>query len=219
LRVLHDASFSDVSLDNASDTAGVLAPLLPQVSAYLEAGSPEEALAALSRFRVLCALRDGDTGVSGLNEAIERWLQQRGVSVTGWYHRRPILVTANDSALQLYNGDVGCTWVSEGVPLVYFPQSDGGVRAVPPSRLPAHDTAWAMTVHKSQGSEFDHVRLVLPDTDTRILTRELLYTGITRARERVSLVGSADMVRMATLRTVARASGLVELLSRGEPLR
>jgi hypothetical protein len=90
--------------------------------------------------------------------------------------------------------------------------ADGGSRAIAPSRLPAHETAWAMTVHKSQGSEFDHVRLVLPDVDTRILTRELLYTGITRARERVTIVGTAATVRLATSRTVARASGLVDRL-------
>jgi exodeoxyribonuclease V alpha subunit len=84
---------------------------------------------------------------------------------------------------------------------------------LPPARLPAHETAWAMTVHKSQGSEFDHVRLVLPAADNRLLTRELLYTGVTRARQSVSIVGSAEIIRTATQRTVARASGLVALLS------
>jgi exodeoxyribonuclease V alpha subunit len=213
LRVLQDGAHDDVALDAPSTIDGVLAPLMPQIQAYLDASSPQEALAAQARFRVLCALRDGDTGVSGVNDAMERWLRQRGVSVTGWYHHRPILITANDPAVRLFNGDVGTTWVEDGVPLVYFPLAGGGVRAVPPSRLPAHETAWAMTVHKAQGSEFDHVRLVLPEADTRILTRELLYTGITRARERVSIVGTPEMVRVATERSVARSSGLVEQLN------
>jgi exodeoxyribonuclease V alpha subunit len=212
LRVLQDGAHEDVALDAPSSIDGVLAPLMPQMQAYLDASTPQEALVAQARFRVLCALRDGETGVSGVNDAMERWLRQRGVSVTGWYHHRPILVTANDPALRLFNGDVGTTWLENGVPLVYFPVAGGGVRAVPPSRLPAHETAWAMTVHKAQGSEFDHVRLVLPEADTRILTRELLYTGITRARERVSIVGTPEMVRVATQRSVARSSGLVEQL-------
>jgi exodeoxyribonuclease V alpha subunit len=210
--VLRETAYHDIALDAPSSIEGLLAPLMPQIEAYLNATSPQEALAALARFRVLCALRDGDTGVSGVNDAMERWLLRRGIPVTGWYHHRPILISANDPALRLFNGDVGTTWVADGVPMVYFPVSGGGVRAVPPSRLPSCETAWAMTVHKSQGSEFDHVRLVLPETDTRILTRELLYTGITRARERVSIVATPEMVRLATQRSVARSSGLVERL-------
>lgn len=212
LHVLHDTTHQDVALDPPSDTQGVLAPLLPQITRYLQATSPADALTSLSQFRLLCALRDGESGVTGLNEAMERWLVRQGVVATGWYHLRPVLITANDTTLRLFNGDVGSTWVHDGVPMVCFPLANGGIRVVPPARLPAHETAWAMTVHKSQGSEFDHVRLVLPDTDTRILTRELLYTGITRARERVSLVGTPEMIRLATQRSVARASGLVERL-------
>lgn len=212
LRVLDDATYDDVSLDAPGSVAALLAPILPQLTEYLHATTPEAALGALARFRVLCALRDGETGVAGVNSAIERWLSQQGYVVNGWYDHRPVLITANDPSLRLFNGDVGSTLAVDGVPYVHFPLADGGSRAIAPSRLPAHETAWAMTVHKSQGSEFDHVRLVLPDADTRILTRELLYTGITRARERVTIVGTAAMVRLATSRTVARASGLVDRL-------
>jgi exodeoxyribonuclease V alpha subunit len=201
-----------VALDSPGSVAALLAPILPQLTDYLQATSPAAALGALARFRVLCALRDGDAGVAGINNAIERWLAQQGYVVNGWYDHRPVLITANDPSLRLFNGDVGSTLAVDGVPYVHFPLADGGSRAIAPSRLPAHETAWAMTVHKSQGSEFDHVRLVLPDVDTRILTRELLYTGITRARERVTIVGTAATVRLATSRTVARASGLVDRL-------
>jgi exodeoxyribonuclease V alpha subunit len=212
LRVLDDASFDDVALDPPGSVAELLAPLVPHISAYQRATSPQAALDALSRFRILCALRDGETGVAGINSAVERWWSQQGYAVEGWYDYRPVLITANDPSLRLFNGDVGSTLAVDGVPYVHFPLADGGSRAIAPSRLPAHETAWAMTVHKSQGSEFDHVRLVLPDVDTRILTRELLYTGITRARERVTMVGTAAIIRLATSRTVARASGLVDRL-------
>lgn len=224
LAVLADDGFTDVALDHGHGTgdngaggqwaARLLAPVMPQLDEYLEATDAESALMALSRFRILCALRDGDTGVSGLNATVERWLAPRGKRVDGWYDHRPVLVTANDPGMRLFNGDVGMTLAVDGVPMVHFPLPGGGVRTLAPSRLPAHETAWAMTVHKAQGSEFDHVRFVLPTTDSRILTRELLYTGITRAKERVSIMGTPELVRLATSRTVVRASGLVDQLTR-----
>jgi exodeoxyribonuclease V alpha subunit len=223
LAVLADETYGEVALDpwpapgdRGVDTAWadqLLAPLLPEIEAYLQANDAASGLAALARFRVLCALREGDTGVTGLNAQIERWLKGRGHRVDGWYDHRPVLITANDAGMRLFNGDVGMTMAIDGVPMVHFPLPAGGVRALPPSRLPAHETAWAMTVHKAQGSEFDHVRFVLPASDSRILTRELLYTGITRAKERVTIVGSPDIVRLATGRSVVRASGLIDRLA------
>ncbi|HEU5174333.1 MAG TPA: ATP-binding domain-containing protein, partial [Gemmatimonadaceae bacterium] len=148
-----------------------------------------------------------------LNDAIERWLRQRrSVARSQWYDRRPVLVTANDHGTGLYNGDVGVTFHESGHPLVYFPVRDG-VRGFAPARVPAHATAWAMTVHKSQGSEFDRVLLMLPEDDSRVLTRELLYTGVTRARKAVTLFGSPAIIRAATARTTVRASGLAARLS------
>jgi exodeoxyribonuclease V alpha subunit len=213
LAALAPGAFSHVAWSAARGTSvsALLEPVRAPLDAYLASERPAEALAALGRFRVLTALRDGDAGVSGLNAAIERWLRQRGVSTGGWYQYRPVLITQNDPATQLFNGDVGCTIVRDGEPLVYFAGPDGP-RGIAPSRLPAHDTAWSMTVHKAQGSEFDHVLLVLPDVDTRLLTRELLYTGITRARESVTLVGSEALLRVALARGVERASGLSERL-------
>ncbi|GAB1343900.1 exodeoxyribonuclease V subunit alpha [Gemmatimonas sp.] len=225
LAALSDAAYPDVTLRSWSGerVAGgswarraelLLGPLQSQVDQFLSATEPDAALVALTRFRVLCALRDGETGVTGLNALIEQWLDSRGVRTDGWYDHRPVLITANDAGLQLFNGDVGVTLAVQGVPMVHFPRPDGGVRSLAPSRLTAHETAWAMTVHKAQGSEFDHVQLVLPLSDSRLLTRELLYTGITRAKESVSVLGTLDIIRLATQRTVARASGLVDHLSR-----
>lgn len=213
LVVLDDAAHPEVSRQEpGGNGADVLAGIRPLVEAYLETTEPALALAALARFRVLCALRDGDAGVTGLNALVEQWLQRRGDPVTGWYDHRPVLITANDPGTALFNGDVGTTLAVDGVPMVHFPVPGGGVRSFTPSRLPAYETAWAMTVHKSQGSEFDHVVLVLPDSDTRVLTRELLYTGITRARRAVTVIASPDTLLRGASRTVARSSGLVDRL-------
>ena len=213
LAVLRDPAVTDATLvPTATSITTLIAPLREALDAYLASSTPAEALTALSRFRLLCALRDGDTGVTGLNARLERWLQARGLPVSGWYDHRPVLITANDAGTQLFNGDVGTTLAVDGVPMVHFPVSGGGFRSLTPSRLPAHETAWAMTVHKSQGSEFDHVLLVLPDTDSRILTRELIYTGITRAKQSVTISGSADLLAAAIGRGVQRASGLHQLL-------
>lgn len=204
------------ALDSRASVAAIeslLGPLRSHVEEYLSADTPSTALSMLARFRLLCAMREGDTGVTGLNALVEQWLGARARRVEGWYDHRPVLITANDPGVRLFNGDVGVTLAVDGVPLVHFPTADGGVRSLPPVRLPAHETAWAMTIHKSQGSEFDHVRVVLPTVDNRLLTRELLYTGITRAKHSVSLVGHTDIVRLAVQRSVARASGLVSLLA------
>jgi exodeoxyribonuclease V alpha subunit len=211
---LADARHTEIThTERTGSMSTLLAPLLPQLERYLRTTTADEALAALGTFRVLCGLRDTDAGVTGLNASMERWVARRGRAVQGWYAHRPVLITQNDPATQLFNGDVGTTLIVDGDPLVYFP-GPAGPRAFAPSRLPAHETAWAMTVHKAQGSEFDHVLFVLPEADARILTRELVYTGITRARESVTLVGSEAVLRLALARSVARASGLVERLLR-----
>lgn len=196
--------------DGARSAEELLAPLTPLIDAYLDARDPAAALVHYGAIRLLCALRDGRTGVTGLVDLVERWLRGRGLFTRArWYDRKPVLVTANDASTGLFNGDVGITWVDGGRAVVCFSDGSGGVRTVSPARLPAHETAWAMTVHKSQGSEFDHVLLVLPDEDHRVLTRELLYTGVTRARRTVDVVGSEAVVRAAVARTTTRASGLV----------
>ncbi len=190
----------------------------------LAAGADAEAIvAAFERFRVLCALRHGPFGVSGLNRAIERELQRRQLIPTRlypsdglWYRGRPVLITRNHDALQLYNGDIGLALPdADGQLRVAFPSASGALRYVLPSRLPEHDTVFAMTIHKSQGSEFDQVLVILPPDDTPILGRELLYTAITRARQEVELWATPQSVRAAVGRRVERASGLHEQLRVG----
>ena len=125
------------------------------------------------------------------------------------------MVTRNDYGLRLFNGDVGLTLPDphrQGDLRVFFPAEDGSFRSFPPQRLPDHETVYAMTVHKSQGSEFDEVLLLLPDVDVPVLTRELLYTGITRARKVVRIWGRASIIHSAIGRQTQRTSGLQEAI-------
>jgi exodeoxyribonuclease V alpha subunit len=184
----------------------------------VEAGAtPEEVLGAFDRFRVLGVHRSGPLGTAALNRHIAEQLQaaRRIEARQTWYPGRPVMITRNDYHLRLFNGDVGITLLAPeagGRPRVYFPAADGGVRALPPFRLPEHETVYAMTVHKSQGSEFDEVLLVLADEHSPVLTRELLYTGITRARTRAVVCGSTEALRTAVGRRLRRSSGLRDAL-------
>ena len=163
-------------------------------------------LVAFSCFQVLCAVRDGPWGVVTLNRLIALAL---GFQDDGWYAGRPVMVNRNDYNLKLMNGDVGlCLPHANGL-RVAFPDGNGGIHWVLPSRLDAVESVFAMTVHKSQGSEFDHVCLVLPDQAVAVLSRELLYTGITRAKTRLSLiVPRADVLIRAVDTKVLRSGGL-----------
>jgi exodeoxyribonuclease V alpha subunit len=179
------------------------------------AGDADSALAAMASFRLLCAHRRGPDGVSSWTGRIERWLSDTvdGLGATGpWYAGRPLLVTANDHALRLSNGDTGVVVaLGDGRLGAAFPRGDT-VALLSPTRLAAVDTVHAMTIHKAQGSQFDTVAVVLPGPESPILTRELLYTAVTRARRRVLLSGSEAAVRRAVLRPVARSSGLRDRL-------
>ncbi|BDU52322.1 exodeoxyribonuclease V subunit alpha [Limnohabitans sp. INBF002] len=142
-------------------------------------------LKAFTEFCVLCAVREGPLGVVQLNAQVEHAL---GLGQSPWYAGRPVMVTRNDYALELMNGDIGlCLPGPDGMLRVAFPAVDGGVRWVMPSRLDSVETVFAMTVHKSQGSEFMHVLLVIPGQESPVLTRELVYTGLTRARQRLTM--------------------------------
>ena len=175
-------------------------------------------LTAFDRFRLLCAVRDGEWGVTGLNEAVLAALaQQKLLSPRGeWFEGRPVMVTRNIASAGVYNGDIGIALRAPGpaAPLrVYFLDGDA-VRSVGVSRLPDVETAFAMTVHKSQGSEFEHTVLVLPEAPSRVLTRELVYTGITRARKRFTLVtGRERAFAEAIAEQTRRYSGLLDVLS------
>ncbi len=182
-------------------------------------GDAEAALDALEGFRLLCAHRRGPDGVTAWTRQIERWLEAEVEGFApgeGWYLGRPLIVTENDYSLDLFNGDIGVVVRGEVRPMEAAFRRGDTVLPVSTARLAAVDTVYAMTVHKSQGSQFDVVAFVLPSADSRVLTRELLYTGATRARERLILVGTEDLVRTAIERPITRASGLRRALW-GEP--
>ncbi len=186
-----------------------------EVSAAAVEGRGRDALAALGGFRLLCAHRRGPYGVATWTARVERWLAA-GIdglaSTAGWYVGRPLLVTENDYGLGLYNGDTGVV-VAHGAGAVRAVfERRGQLLELSPQRLAPVDTVYAMTVHKAQGSQFRHVAVLLPDPTSPILTRELLYTAITRAQERLVLVGTEETVRTAVERPITRASGLREWL-------
>jgi exodeoxyribonuclease V alpha subunit len=175
-------------------------------------------LKAFDAFRVLCAVREGSWGVAGINEAVEKRLVQEGlIRRRGeWYVGRPVMVTRNDYSLNVFNGDIGITLADPARPdslRVYFPDS-GGSRSVLSSRLPHVETAYAMTVHKVQGSEFLHAAMVLPEQAAQVVARELVYTGITRAKTRFTLVSPDPAVLEEAIgRRTRRVSGLQSMIA------
>ncbi|MDF9391409.1 MULTISPECIES: exodeoxyribonuclease V subunit alpha [Methylococcus] len=206
----------------AAPDAGLIETLLAGYADYLNVmhsgdAAPEAAFAAYNRFRILCAVRDSPRGVDAINRLIAReWRRRLGLGAdprAEWYPGRPVMVLHNDYVLKLFNGDIGLVLAAPSGELrVHFPDAGGGFRAIPPSRLPEHETAFALTVHKSQGSEFDEVALLLPDRVSPVLTRELIYTGITRGKRTVSLIGAAPVLAEAIRRRTRRYSGLIARL-------
>jgi len=184
-----------------------------------KAGAADEALLALGRCRLLCAHREGPDGAATWNARIEHALAAQGAvgaAANGWYAGRPVVVTENDYSLGLFNGDLGvAVATADGRLEVAFPTGKATAR-VSPSRLASVQTAYAMTAHRAQGSEFDEVLFVMPAAGARILTRELFYTAITRARCQLTVAGTEEAVRAAIARPVARASGLSARLWGGD---
>jgi exodeoxyribonuclease V alpha subunit len=204
------ANPNDVTWLPDADEAALRAPLLTAaraVRAAARAGDAAAALDQLRAFRLLCPHRRGPHGVAGWTERIEAWLD---TGPDPWYAGRPLLVTENDYELRLYNGDTGVVAAAEDRLVAAF---ERGLR-FSPTRLSAVDTAYALTIHKSQGSQFGTAAVLLPEPDARILTRELLYTAVTRAQERLILAGSEASIRAAIARPIARASGLRDRLAR-----
>jgi exodeoxyribonuclease V alpha subunit len=213
LSLLQAATYTDIALRPLPPTLeqGCLTRL-PDYAAYLQASSPEAAFVALESQIILAALRQG---VENVNRAMEQALLQSGALPTyqNWYHLRPVLISENDYVHELYNGDLGLTWNPDGQnPRVWFRHAEGHLRSFSPAQLKAHSTAWALTVHKSQGSEFNRVLLVLPAEPHPLLSRELIYTGLTRAREQVEIWGDGAVLQAGILRKIQRSSGLVEQL-------
>ena len=183
---------------------------------------PAAALECLKNFKILAAVRKGRFGVAGLNLFAEQVLRKHGyIQPTpglplAWYAGRPVMITRNDYHHQLFNGDIG---IALRVPKaggeeiqVFFPDTPGQFKRMAPHQLPEHQTVYAMTVHKSQGSEFKHILLVLPDEDVPVLTRELIYTAVTRARERIAIWAGPELLARAVGRSTQRASGLRSML-------
>ncbi len=212
VRLLQDPGHGDVQLVAADDE--ILQPLATEgFRDATVAHAPDVALRALGRFRILCAHRRGRLGVGPLSRRVEAWLQHAGCidPTTPWYRGRPILVTRNDRVLGLHNGDAGIVLERPDGDRACFDGASGH-REFSPARLPPHETVYATTVHKSQGSEFDHVLVVLPEVRSPILTRELLYTAVTRARRRVTIAATPEVVAASVAERVQRFSGLREQL-------
>ncbi|KFG94062.1 exodeoxyribonuclease V subunit alpha [Burkholderia paludis] len=210
--------------DDAGDTlaSSTVERLARRFGAYLDAlrdalaapaPDPLPLFDALNRFRILCATRNGSRGAEHVNALVAAHVRHaaRVPLAVGahWFAGRPIMVTRNDYALGLFNGDIGIALPdAHGVLRVWFRRADGTARAVSPAALPPHETAFALTVHKSQGSEFDEASLVLPASFSRVLTRELVYTAVTRARSRVQVIGPRRVLAQAVATRTQRDSGL-----------
>ncbi|MBU0942874.1 MAG: exodeoxyribonuclease V subunit alpha [Proteobacteria bacterium] len=167
----------------------------------------------LHSFKILCALRNGPAGVTGINAQVERFLSARGYDcfASAWYRGRPVMVTRNDYALDLYNGDIGICLPDPERPetmKVWFERPDATLQGLLPGRLSSCETVYALTIHKSQGTEIDEVLVVLPEHDSVLITRELLYTAVTRAAKRVRLRGKRAVFDTAVSRKIERFSGL-----------
>jgi len=190
--------------------------LLIHARAANSAATPGERLEARARFRVLTPRREGFCGVRHLNELFEQALEEDVVRTARCTHSagRPVMILENDYALRLFNGDTGVVVETpDGIRVAFPDEAAGGVRLLPLARLPRHETAHAMTIHKSQGSEFDEVLLVLPEANHPLLTRELVYTGLTRARRRVTVLAATGALERAAATSLRRGSGLMELLA------
>ncbi len=224
LQQMKDGNYADICWKNLpSDlNRSIRDTIFEGFAEYLNAVArkdhPMEIFRKFEGFRILCAVREGTYGVNALNSLTEEILKTKHLIrpyKTPWYAGRPVMITRNDYNLHLFNGDVGLMLPdpeSENELRVFFPVSGETMRKLHPLRLPEHETVYAMTVHKSQGSEFEKVLLLLPDKDSPVLTRELVYTGITRAVKHAEIWGAEAVFRTAVSRRIRRTSGLRDAL-------
>lgn len=189
----------------------------PRLEAVRRGMEPDALFTLYTGMQMLCAVRRGESGVVAMNVAIESELARAGLidPTDHWYMGRPLMITANDYNLDLFNGDMGIVLgdPTTGAARACFMPQGGEPRWLHPARLPPHETAWALTIHKSQGSEFDDVIVVLPGEDSPLLTRELIYTAVTRARRRVELWATPASVAASVSRRTHRQSGLARRLA------
>ena len=207
------ARFIEREGKEASSFSSALSEFVEQYEPVVRSSDPEEGLTRLSRFRVLCAVRQGPFGVVEMNASIASQFAPRAAP-GGFFSGQPLLITRNDSRLGLFNGDVGLVGPTRSGELAcYFSSPEGGLRRVPLAALPEHESAFALTVHKSQGSEYDRVAFVLPELEgSALLCRELVYTALTRARRSLVVLGSKAVFLRGVERRTNRASGLAERL-------
>ena len=224
----HEIAWSDLPPPSEIAPKIMRWPGFEQYARMAHFGTPHACFEVLERFRILCSLRTGPYGIEKINSILARlvagysrrkeWHPHSTFSPpsSDFFAGQPIMITRNDYSLQLFNGDIGIVLPhpqeNDEEQRVFFKKDSGEIHGIPPAMLPAHETAFTMTVHKSQGSEFDTVLLILPDEDFPILTRELLYTAITRARHKVEIWGREEIFRAAIKRRITRASGLAEAL-------
>lgn len=221
------AAFDDINLMPLTHSTyqAAIALIAKRYSHYITLLTPQSdaeqmraVLSAFNQTRMLCALREGRFGVTGLNQHIESQLESVGqLTADGfWYHGRPVMIKENQHGLGLYNGDIGMTQRGDdGLLKVWFIMADNSLQSFTPSRLPTCETAFAMTVHKSQGSEFTEPMLMLPPKWAPIISRELLYTGITRARAHLDVIADIAILNKAINSPTQRSSGLSQRLSNG----
>ncbi len=220
-RLLHDGGGLQCIADPQA-VSKLAAERFARLFQAVKAGTPVASLfVVLHEFRLLCALREGPAGVNALNSAITRELALAGhiEDRSEWYPGRPVMLTRNDYQLDLYNGETGIVLPHPDKPhelAVAFQGEGGQVRWISPSRLPFCETVYAVTIHKSQGSEFQEVLLRLPDQVGPVLCRELIYTAITRSRGRFTLVGGEAVFAAAITHAMQRSSGLADLLGAGK---
>lgn len=227
LKLLNENTYTDITLDimnNSHQYQTAIDWCCKGYEHYLQIiksadYDKKHILSIFSQFRLLCALREGPFGVQGLNKIIEKGLHEIGIiSIKRhdpWYIGRPVMILKNSFSLGLFNGDIGITLPSDEDHhklKVYFLLPNGEIKGFTPFRLPEHETAYAMTIHKSQGSEFEHVAIILPNEYTPLLTRSLLYTAITRAKENVTIFASTTIIEKTIHSQINRQSGLVDLL-------
>jgi exodeoxyribonuclease V alpha subunit len=199
--------------------ADALAAIEPVLLAQAACRDREAALASLGQGRILTASRHGPNGALAWNHRVEELLRQHGHRIDDrWYPGRPILVTANDYQNELWNGDLGVvSHGDDGKLAVWFAAGSGAVRRIAIPRLPPHETAWAMTVHKAQGSEFDEILLVMPDREGPLWQASLVYTGVTRARRRAIICADLEQLGPCLQRWPQRSSGLADALGAAAP--
>ena len=222
--LLSEGKFEDISwvkLPAPDELRTALREMIVQgFEGYLKVRDPLEIFSLFNDFRILCAVREGPYGIVTINRIAEQILSEENLirPEERWYEGRPIMITRNDYDLHLFNGDVGVILTDprmDNERRAFFMDADGKLRKFHPLRLPEHETVYAMTVHKSQGSEFNRIALILPDRHSPVLTRELIYTGITRARENVTLYSTEEIFRAAVARRIERTSGLRDALWKG----